>query len=272
MTSYLQQSPLGKQSHYINTYHPSLLFPIPRHLAREAMGISDLPFNGVDIWTGYELSWLNSKGKPEIAMAEFAVPCQSSHLIESKSFKLYLNSFNQSSFDSLQVVESILRSDLSQATQTPVQVTLISSEQFQNQRIDTWDGTCLDTLDISVDTYDLEPAFLKTGPEWQTEKLYSHLLKSNCLATGQPDWGSVFIHYEGPQIEHEGLLKYLISFRNHQGFHEECVERMFADILHNCNPDKLTVYARYTRRGGLDINPFRSNFETAPSSRRLCRQ
>jgi 7-cyano-7-deazaguanine reductase len=267
-------SPLGKQSSYINTYDQKLLFPIPRERSRHLIGLnSPCPFSGVDIWTGFELSWLNSKGKPQVAAAEFWFSSESVNLIESKSFKLYLNSFNQTSYASFEEVQKILETDLSNAAQGQVDVTLMPLAQFEMQKITPLEGTCLDDLDIATTTYEVDPDFLKTDHAVVQETLYSHLLKSNCLVTGQPDWASLMIRYMGPQIDHEGLLKYIISFRNHQGFHEQCVEQIFCDILKHCQCTKLTVYARYTRRGGLDINPFRSNWESAPqSNHRLVRQ
>ena len=267
------ESSLGKQTDYVSTYTPTLLFPIARKLARESIGLQDsLPFHGVDLWTAYEISWLNSKGKPEVAIADFYIPYNTENLIESKSFKLYLNSFNQTHFDSMEEVQALLEKDLSQAAKGHVGVKLIPSSLFNFQRIDSFPGTCLDDLDISTDTYNVEPNFLQAGNETVFETYYTHLLKSNCLVTGQPDWATVLIRYEGRRIDPAGLLKYLISFRNHQGFHEQCVEKMFWDLTERCEPKKLTVYARYTRRGGLDINPFRSNFEMDPENIRLAQQ
>jgi 7-cyano-7-deazaguanine reductase len=256
----LNQSPLGKSCSYISQYQPDLLFTIPRQLNRKKLGIHDpLPFHGKDIWNAYELSWLNKKGKPMVASAEFVIPGESSHLIESKSFKLYLNSFNHTVFDSFDAVKEILMRDLSHAVCAPVAVTLfpLAQEVDISRR---FQGICLDDLDITCDTYTIHPQFLTTEHEVVTEILYSDLLKSNCLVTKQPDWGSVQIAYTGKKIQHEGLLKYIVSFRNHNEFHEPCVERMFVDILNYCAPEKLFIYARYTRRGGLDINPYRANY------------
>lgn len=266
----LKESPLGQITKYVETYSPDLLFPIPRTLARDKTGLGkNLPFTGIDIWNGYEISWLNPKGKPEIALAEFIFPCTSPHVVESKSFKLYLNSFTQSKFASFAEVQAIMKKDLSAAAGADVSVKLFPPSS-KNDSSEEFSGLCLDTLDIETDVYEVNRGFLTTGSKQIEESVYTHLLKSNCLATGQPDWGSVWIHYSGPQIDHEGLLKYLISFRRHSGFAEHCVEQIFYDILTHCKPSRLAVYGRYTRRGGLDINPLRSNFKvTVPNSRQF---
>lgn len=267
-----KESPLGQPTVYIETYTPELLFPISRSLARDKIGITDVqPFTGSDMWTGYELSWLNLKGKPEIAVARFTFP-YSSLLIESKSFKLYLNSFNQSRFASFEEVRNIMQKDLSVASQSSVSVTLTPVRPQPEDDRKEFSGICLDSQDIEIDRYETDAALLRTNGEFIEETLYSNLLKSNCLATGQPDWGSVLIRYAGPKIDREGLLRYIVSFRRHAGFAEHCVEEMFCDILNRCKPEKLTVYARYTRRGGLDINPFRSDFEDLPPNDRHYRQ
>jgi len=264
----LAESPLGKKTEYVQTYSKELLFPIPRKMARDLSGIAaPLPFDGVDIWYSYELSWLNPKGKPEIALARFLFPCTTPHVVESKSLKLYLNSFNQTAFESHSQVHETMERDLSQAVEGPMKV-----EFFQTMPTEGFPGKCLDDLDISTETYRVEPKFLKTGSEHIEETVHSHLVKSNCLATGQPDWGSIYIRYAGPRINHEGLLKYIISYRNHSGFAEHCVEHMYKDIWSQCKPKQLTVYAHFTRRGGLDINPFRSNFEKQPPLLRALRQ
>ncbi|MBD3777512.1 MAG: NADPH-dependent 7-cyano-7-deazaguanine reductase QueF, partial [Thiotrichales bacterium] len=225
----------------------------------------------LDIWTAYEVSWLNAKGKPVAVIAEFAFPADSPNLIESKSFKLYLNSFNGTCFSSQQEVEDLWVKDLSAACGGEVQVD-VRSLNGDEMLIGQLPGENLDDLDIEVDTYQVRPELLTVEAEVVEETLNSHLLKSNCLVTGQPDWGSIVIRYEGPQINHENLLKYLISFREHNEFHEQCVERVFTDIMRQCKPQKLTVYARYVRRGGLDINPYRSNFEDEFELSRTVRQ
>ncbi|MGI0120033.1 NADPH-dependent 7-cyano-7-deazaguanine reductase QueF [Zooshikella sp. RANM57] len=272
----LKNLPLGQATEYVCHYKPELLHPVPRQLNRSKISVSDdaLPFHGEDLWTLYELSWLNEKGKPCVAMGEVRIDAATPNLIESKSFKLYLNSFNQTRFASIEEVRSTLQRDLSACAggTVTVQINPLSSTPLAMADLD---GELLDELDISVDNYEISPALLKnaTSNMIVSETLHSHLLKSNCLVTGQPDWGSVQIHYQGPQIDREALLRYLISFRQHQEFHEQCVERIFVDIQRYCAPEKLSVFARYTRRGGLDINPFRSNFEALPANNlRLVRQ
>lgn len=271
MHNNVQDAPLGKTSDYITQYDPTLLFPIPRQLKRDEINVTGaLPFLGEDIWTAYELSWLNNKGKPVVSLAEFRFPCTTPNLVESKSFKLYLNSFNQTRFDSEAHVLETLKRDLSNASGGEVFVKLISI----NDTVEATPlaGTLIDDQDIEIDTYELTPGFLSVGTEITNETLSSNLLKSNCLVTGQPDWASVTIDYKGPKIDRAGLLKYIISFREHNEFHEQCVERLFVDITKYCKPTELSVYARYTRRGGLDINPFRSSKEEAKENLRTIRQ
>jgi 7-cyano-7-deazaguanine reductase len=277
MSNLPEHSPLGKTSAYRTDYAPELLFPIPRQGKRDELGLKGtLPFFGVDIWNGYELSWLNMRGKPQVAVARFTIPADSPNLIESKSFKLYLNSFNQTRLAGPDALKMLLQQDLSAVAGANVHVTLTMQEDFAKLEMGELEGQLLDRLDIDVDNYSPQPETLKANfDELPVEEtLVSHLLKSNCLVTGQPDWGSVQISYVGPQIDQESLLKYLIGFREHNEFHEQCVERIFTDILRQCKPQHLTVYARYTRRGGLDINPWRTNFSSAqrPSNLRNARQ
>ncbi|MCP3020786.1 NADPH-dependent 7-cyano-7-deazaguanine reductase QueF [Cupriavidus basilensis] len=273
-----EQSPLGKPSAYKTEYDPTLLFPIPRQPKRTEIGLAQgraLPFFGVDIWNAYELSWLNMKGKPQVALASFIIPADTPNIVESKSFKLYLNSFNQSKIASPEALQQLLHHDLSEATGGTAQVRLVTEADLGTQKMAELDGVQLDRLDIETDIYEPAPHLLHAAQDESPveETLVSHLLKSNCLVTGQPDWGSVQIRYVGAPINQEGLLKYLISFRNHNEFHEQCVERIFTDVMRQCKPVKLAVYARYTRRGGLDINPFRTNFNTPwPDNRRNARQ
>ena len=268
--------PLGKATAYKTAYDPALLCPFPRQIKRDVIGVTDaLPFSGYDIWNAFELSWLNLKGKPVIAMGEFHIPCESPNLIESKSFKLYLNSFNQTGFAGFEQVEALMVEDLSRVCGAQVRVRLLDSDQFITEELGCFPGQCIDGLDIEIREYSLDPSLLEssTDPDCQVEEeLHSHLLKSNCLVTNQPDWGSVLIRYRGHKIDQESLLRYLISFRQHNEFHEQCVERIFVDLKRYCQPEKLTVYARYTRRGGLDINPFRSDFEVSIENLRLARQ
>jgi 7-cyano-7-deazaguanine reductase len=262
MTTTADQSPLGKTSAYQTRYAPELLFPIPRQGKRDELQLTGtLPFFGVDIWNAYELSWLNMRGKPQVAIATITVPADSPNIIESKSFKLYLNSFNQTRLANEDALLSLLREDLSTGFGAPVHIALTLQDNFASLKMGELDGLLLDRLDLDIDQYTPSPELLSAGHDEAPveEKLVSHLLKSNCLVTGQPDWASVQIHYVGPQIDQEGLLRYLIGFREHNEFHEQCVERIFVDILRQCKPQKLAVYARYTRRGGLDINPWRTN-------------
>ncbi|WP_137940338.1 NADPH-dependent 7-cyano-7-deazaguanine reductase QueF [Chitinivorax sp. B] len=258
-----EASPLGKAVTYLSHYAPDLLHPIPRASKRAEIGIDQhtLPFGGEDLWNAYELSWLNVRGKPVVAIGTFRVPVDTPNLIESKSLKLYLNSFNQTRFDTIGDVQAAIARDLSQAAGGSVKVEIHSLNEQPQRTFVIPEGCLLDELNIDIDTYQPDPGFLQcnlhTTPVAET--LYSHLLKSNCLVTGQPDWGMVVIRYVGPPINREGLLRYIVSFRDHNEFHEQCVERIFMDITRQCRPNQLTVWARYTRRGGLDINPFRSS-------------
>ena len=278
-----EQSPLGQRSAYIDQYNPTLLFPLPRAAKRAEIGLQDdrLPFFGADLWTAYEVSWLNLRGKPQVALVNFTIPCETPNIIESKSFKLYLNSFNNSRFASAGDVRAKLVADLSEAVwrgaphSATIGVQLIEPELFDAQPVQELDGLNLDRLDIDCDRYEPAPELLTAAFNEPpvTETLTSRLLKSNCLVTGQPDWGSVRISYSGPAINQEKLLQYIVSFRNHNEFHEQCVERMFVDIWRQCQPIRLTVYARYTRRGGLDINPLRTSQPMAmPANVRTARQ
>lgn len=267
---------LGQKTEYANHYDASLLQPVPRSLNRDDLELGEtLPFQGCDIWTLYEISWLNAKGLPQVAIGEVSIPATSANLIESKSFKLYLNSYNQTRFDSWEQVQTTMATDLSNCAGETVSVTLIPVADFENSKIVGMAGDCIDDQDITIDNYEFDAELLKgaAGDEVVEEALHSHLLKSNCLITNQPDWGSVEIQYQGAKINREALLRYLVSFREHNEFHEQCVERIFTDLMQYCNPTKLTVYARYTRRGGLDINPYRSNQHQAPEhNARMARQ
>ena len=283
-----EQSPLGKASAYADEYDASLLFPIARAGKRQEIGVgAQAPFFGADMWTAYELSWLNLRGKPQVALAQVVVPCETPNIIESKSFKLYLNSFNNTRFADASAVLALLRRDLSEAAwrgavlpatasaPSSVGVKLLLPDLFDREPVQELDGLSLDRLDIECTRYTPAPDLLTADADEAsvTEVLTSHLLKSNCLVTGQPDWGSVQISYSGPPIDQEGLLQYLVSFRNHNEFHEQCVERIFMDIWSRCKPAKLAVFARYTRRGGLDINPFRTSYPQAlPPAVRTARQ
>lgn len=273
----ISDSPLGQQTQYISTYTPELLFPIPRQQARQSLSLdpAGLPFYGVDIWTGYELSWLDERGKPQVAVAEFQIPFDSPSIVESKSFKLYLNSLNQTRFANIEQVKNTLVNDLSVVVDAPVAVKMESlPARSLLTAVIEMEGECIDDLPVEVEHYNPAPELLTAnGDQVVDETLVSHLLKSNCPVTGQPDWASVQVSYSGAKIDRDALLRYIISFRQHQDFHEHCVERMFIDISARCQPRALSVYARYTRRGGLDINPYRSTDpEALPPAMRLVRQ
>ena len=272
----LKSLKLGQKTEYASQYDRTLLQPVPRALNRDGLDITqNQPFTiGADIWTAYEISWLNEKGLPQVAIADIYLDYQSQNLIESKSFKLYLNSFNQSKFADFNAVQQTMQRDLSECAQGDVKVRLNPVAVYDSQKIDHLQGDCIDEQDIEITSYEFNADWLKdcVSDEIVEEKLVSHLLKSNCLITNQPDWGTLHIHYIGKKINHEKLLRYVVSFRQHNEFHEQCVERIFCDLMHYAKPEKLTVYARYTRRGGLDINPFRSNFENLPENLRLARQ
>ena len=277
-----EQSQLGKTSAYADRYDPSLLFPLPREPKRREIGITgSVPFLGADLWTAYELSWLNPRGKPQVALAHITIPCESTHIVESKSFKLYLNSFNNTVFESADAVRERIRADIGAAiwhggpVMAGVGVKLLLPEAFGAEAVQELPGLCIDRLDVECTRYQPAPDLLSAALHEQpvTETLTSHLLKSNCLVTGQPDWGSVQISYTGPQIDQAGLLQYIVSFRNHNEFHEQCVESIYMDVMARCKPTKLMVYARYTRRGGLDINPWRTSHpQQPPANVRSARQ
>lgn len=260
-------SELGKKSDYDATYNVERLFPIPRMDKRVEIGIdpANLPFRGFDCWNHYEVSWLNEKGKPCVGTAEIMYDCSSLMIIESKSLKLYFNSFNNTSFKNTLEIERTVKRDLSACIGMDVDVAIKSLDALQDIHLQAhFAGESIDALDVSCSVYGVEPNFLTVSDTRVDEVLYSDLLKSNCLVTNQPDWGSVQIAYTGSKIDREGLLKYIVSFRNHNEFHEQCIERIFVDILRLCKPETLTVYGRYTRRGGLDINPYRTTEKTVP--------
>jgi 7-cyano-7-deazaguanine reductase len=267
---------LGKTTEYRDTLDAALLQAVPRSLNRDPLGLraESLPFHGADIWTLYELSWLNERGLPQVAVGHVSINADSPNLIESKSFKLYLNSFNQTRFADWQQVRDTLVGDLSACAQGDVEVSLYKLHQLEGEAIARFDGECIDDRPITINDYDFNADWLNQAASGDIveETLVSHLLKSNCLITHQPDWGSVQIRYRGPRIDREKLLRYLVSFRRHNEFHEQCVERIFSDIQRYCQPEQLSVYARYTRRGGLDINPWRSNVPFQPATGRLVRQ
>lgn len=261
------------RTEYISTYTPSLLESLPRGDKREGLGITDtLPFRGVDIWNAYEFTWLNGKGKPEVAVVQLHVPCSSANMPESKSLKLYLGSFSQTRFSGKGEVIQTLESDLGVAVRAPVRVNLEGPDQVHHAGLGVMAGSCLDNLDVEVEEYFWNPDFLNVGKLSVRESLHSHLMRSLCPITGQPDTASVLIQYSGNNIDHEGLLRYLISYRQHAEFSEQIVERIFVDIMNRCAPDRLTVQAKFTRRGGIDINPYRSQDESPTMDVRLWRQ
>ena len=271
-----EHSPLGKSSEYISTYTPSLLFPIPRAAKWAELGLSaeTLPYAGVDFWTCFELSWLLPSGKPVVAIGEFCFAADSPNIVESKSFKLYLNSLNQTVFADKPNLVATLQTDLSAASGKPVSVRVRSLDEFQADGVGVLPGVCIDDLDITVSDYaQPRPELLRCdASQLVEESVYSHLLKSNCPVTSQPDWGTVVVEYRGAALDHASLLAYLVSFRQHSDFHEQCVERIFLDLQRLLKPEKLTVYARYVRRGGLDINPYRSTETVEFQNVRLVRQ
>ncbi|MEE9452306.1 MAG: NADPH-dependent 7-cyano-7-deazaguanine reductase QueF [Gammaproteobacteria bacterium] len=263
--------PLGKNTHYCNEYDPTLLHAIARVDMRPETPTA-VPFFGVDIINAYELSWLDPLGKPKIAMANLTIPCDSTYLIESKSLKLYLNSLQQTQFQDIVHVEKTLNKDISATVDAPINIKLTPAHAFHQSTLQEFDGSCLDELELAIDHYHVEPAYLQTHSTQAEETVYSRLLRSNCPITNRPDWASVQIYYCGPQIDHAGLLKYIISYRLDSGFHEACIERIYNDIQTHCQPQKLSVYGRYTRRGGIDINPFRASWQTTPANIRLAQQ
>ncbi len=273
----LEQSELGKNAAYDSQYDPSKLFAFPRKIKREEVGIFDkLPFYGFDLWNHYEVSWLNEKGKPVVALAEIIYSCDSESIIESKSMKLYFNSFNNTHFKDVSQVQAVIQRDLAVRIKgSVVTVRIIPIELFTEDKLSKLTGICLDELDVACSVYHTEPNFLVTANELVTETVYSHLLKSNCLMTSQPDWCSVQITYQGKKINHAGLLQYIVSFRNENEFHEPCIEKIFMHIMQRCQPTDLTVFGWSTRRGGVDINSKRSTRPIDPNAMpnsRLCRQ
>lgn len=265
---------LGQATEYPDSYDAGLLQPIPREFGRLSLGLdadAPLPFHGVDLWTHYELSWLDAGGKPQVAVGEIRVPAQSPMLIESKSMKLYFNSLNFSRFARAEDFVATAEQDLSAVAEAPVTLTLLPAGAALTAA--ALPGRCLDDLTLVTDRYEPAPELLQSDAGQLVDEVWhTHLLRSNCPVTDQPDWGSVVIHYRGPRIVPESLLAYIVSYRRHADFHEQCVERIFLDLQRHAGADLLSVYARYTRRGGLDINPFRSNAESLLDSLRTVRQ
>ncbi|MDJ0938296.1 MAG: NADPH-dependent 7-cyano-7-deazaguanine reductase QueF [Woeseiaceae bacterium] len=265
--------PLGRETDYPDQYAPELLFPIARDDSRVwAERGKWPPFSGVDIWNAWELTWLDRRGKPRVASAEIRVPAESPNIVESKSLKLYLNSFSMSHFASSHEVGERIRADLGKAAGAAVEVSLMSPAQTEGGTTAVLPGHCIDDLNIDCDSYEAHPDYLQSGDDIVEETLHTHLLRSLCPVTAQPDTGSLLIRYRGPAIDHEGLLRYVVSFRRHSDFHEACVERIFIDLKYRCVTESLTVYARYQRRGGIDINPYRSDTADDVQNLRLWRQ
>jgi len=265
------QIPLGQATSYPDRYSPEILYAIARTDSREALELgADLPFSGTDIWNAWDLSWLDDKGLPQTAVAQISVPAESANIVESKSLKLYLDSFAMTRFATADDVAGAVLKDLSACTGSEINVDLLVGSNVN--AVEDFPGRCIDELDVACDQYDIDPSLLSAGNDVVEESLHSHLLRSLCPVTSQPDAGSVLVSYRGPRIDPAGLLQYVVSFRNHNDFHEACVERMFLDISARCNPEQLTVHACYQRRGGIDINPYRSNQEGAATNYRLWRQ
>ncbi|QIB64367.1 NADPH-dependent 7-cyano-7-deazaguanine reductase QueF [Kineobactrum salinum] len=267
-----RELPLGKQTPPATHYSPGLLFPLPRREGRDKLGLAEpLPFHGVDIWHAYELSWLDNTDRAQVRVGRFAIPANTPMIIESKSFKLYLNSLNNSVFDDDAAARACITRDVSEACGGEVQLTLLQMDELDalgNQP----PGHCIDSAAGRWPRREPDAGMLQAGPDIREEQLYSHLLRSLCPVTGQPDWATVWLHYRGPALDHAALLSYILAYREHQEFHEQCVERMFRDIHSHCQPDFLHLQAFYTRRGGLDINPFRSTSANQPAWLRLARQ
>lgn len=265
--------PLGRKSDYPTHYDPGVLFAIARADGRAALKLTTLPFHGVDIWNAWELTWLNPNGMPQVATAEIRVPADTASLIESKSLKFYLNSFAMTRYDNWTVVQDVISDDLSQCAGGAVAVNLAGHDDVSANAVQTLPGDCLDELAVNCDKFDVDPTLLRAdSSKIVNEFLHTHLLRSLCPVTAQPDIGSLAIHYDGPKIDRNALLKYVVSYRQHNDFHEACVERMFIDLQQYCGARSLSVFARYQRRGGLDINPFRSNIEPDAQNLRLWRQ
>lgn len=265
--------PLGRESDYPTHYDPGVLFAIPRADSRAALDLAVLPFHGVDIWNAWELTWLDPNGMPQVATAEIRVPADSASLIESKSLKLYLNSFAMTRYPNRTVVQDLISADLSECAGGAVTVKLAGHDDVVVNVVKILPGDCLDELAVQCDKFDVDPSLLRSdASKIVNESLHTHLLRSLCPVTAQPDIGSLAIHYDGPKIDRNALLQYIVSYREHNDFHEACIERMFTDLQHYCGARSLSVFARYQRRGGLDINPFRSNFESDVPNLRLWRQ
>lgn len=270
----MREIPLGQATEYPDEYDPEALFAVARSAARSTLGLgAELPFSGTDIWNAWELTWLNPDGTPVVATATLLVDAASPNIIESKSLKLYLNSFAMTHYASESAVAALMTVDLSRIADSDVAVTVTTAAESTVNPISQFQGSCIDDLDIGAVPKDVDAGLLHSADEEEVaEELYSHLLRSNCPVTNQPDMGSVLIRYRGSKIDRTSLLRYIVSYRQHNDFHETCVERIFLDIKKRCSPRALTVYARYNRRGGLDINPFRTDASDTAENLRLWRQ
>jgi 7-cyano-7-deazaguanine reductase len=264
---------LGQETAYPNQYDPSLLFPIPRSDSRNSFLGGDLPFGGVDVWNAWELTWLGPGNLPVVATVEMRIPATSPNLVESKSLKLYLNSFAMSAYSAIGEVEMLITEDLLACVGEAVEVHVQTTADTESCQISQLPGLCLDSIAVTCSSWDVDAAILQADTSIIVEEsLHSHLLRSLCPVTAQPDIGSIAVQYRGPKIDPASLLQYIVSFREHNDFHEACIERMFVDILERCTPENLTVLARYQRRGGIDINPVRSNVAVDMKNLRLWRQ
>ncbi len=273
-TDELSASLLGRATAYPRRYDPDLLHPIARATGRSTLPAAALQaLQGTDFWTAFELSWLGPRGMPRVAVAEIAIPCASPNIVESKSLKLYLNSLNDARFVTAEALAARMQTDISACCGAPVQVSLHRLADYARLGIQLPVGECIDAFELDEPGFEPDVASLRAAPGTRVaEVLYSDLLKTNCPVTGQPDWASLVIDYCGPRIDRTALLAYILSFRHHSDFHEHCVERMFCDLWCQVQPERLSLMARYTRRGGIDINPWRTSVQCQPPQGRLVRQ
>ena len=274
---------LGQSTSYPKTYAPDMLYPIPRVLGRAKLALpADALSIGMDWWQVFEMSWLNSHGISQVAMARLAIPATSDYIVESKSLKLYFNSLNFTEFDNQQAVKAAVEKDLSACLKTDVTLEIFEVNIANSLPISAPQGDCIDNALDSSDkkiaiVSDVDPSSLTVAHQGasdsQLQILHSHLLRSNCPVTNQPDWGTLEIQIDSQPIDRAGLLEYILSFRQHNGFHEQCVEQIFSDLTQAFAPKTLMVRAWYTRRGGIDINPCRvSDISLLPPPSRLNRQ
>lgn len=274
---------LGQSTSYPKTYAPDMLYPIPRALGRANLALpADALSIGMDWWQVFEMSWLNLHGISQVAMARLAIPATSDYIVESKSLKLYFNSLNFTEFDNQQAVKATVEKDLSACLKTDVTLEIFEVNIANSLPISAPQGDCIDNALDSSDkkiaiVSNVNPSSLTVAHQGasdsQLQILHSHLLRSNCPVTNQPDWGTLEIQIDSQPIDRAGLLEYILSFRQHNGFHEQCVEQIFSDLTQVFAPKTLMVRAWYTRRGGIDINPCRvSDISLLPPPSRLNRQ